>query len=245
MIETIHSFLQFLSLPDRHASVEGSKSDHLSELLKLFAFVFAMVVFIAAPLLVYVGGEDLPNKLSELSNMSFDNKVLQFLAMFGLAVIVAPLIEEIIFRFPLKYRRGALVYGGIVVGMLGTGIAMNVGMIFKTAAFVGTGVGILSYALMLYMNTGEEKLDQLSKKLFPFLFYASALVFAFAHISNYELPADRWYITPALVMPQFFLGLMLGYARIKYGLWAAIFLHALNNLLPTIALALMPEGGGM
>ena len=68
------------------------------------------------------------------------------------------------------------------------------------------------------------------------------LIFALAHIFNYELEANQYWMTPILVLPQMLLGLMLGYVRVKYGLWASILAHAMNNLIPTMAIMFMPEG---
>ena len=52
--------------------------------------------------------DQLPNKLEALNDLGIDHPVLRNLAIFGIAVIAAPLLEELVFRFPLKYRRGSL-----------------------------------------------------------------------------------------------------------------------------------------
>lgn len=242
MIQTITSFLKFLLRPTRNLDIKADGENQFKELMQLFVFVFAIVIFVVGPLVVLVGGNQLPNKLSELADLGFGNKWMQFAAMFGLAVIAAPLLEELIFRFPLKYRRGALMFGALFLGGIVLAIGRVSGFESKPSLIVAGIVALVSYIACMLISKNERHLDRMVNQLFPFLFYACAVLFAVAHIANYELPVDKWIIAPVLILPQFVLGLMLGYARIKYGILAAIFLHAINNLIPTILISVMPEG---
>ncbi len=65
---------------------------------------------------------------------------------------------------------------------------------------------------------------------FGLIFYLFTLVFGFYHITNFELTPTILYLSPLLVSPQLFIGLLLGYIRIRLGLQWAILLHSAYNL---------------
>lgn len=93
--------------------------------------------------------------------------------LFLMAVVIAPAIEEILFRGPLIW--------------------------FKNKTF------------------------------FKSIFYASVLLFAAVHLTNFELSEQVFNIAPLLVAPQLILGVFLGYVRVKLGLLWSICLHSLYN----------------
>ena len=68
-------------------------------------------------------------------------------------------------------------------------------------------------------------------RYFGFVFYLFTLAFAFYHITNFEISPLILYLSPLLVAPQLFIGLLLGYIRVRLGLQWAILLHSLYNLL--------------
>lgn len=93
--------------------------------------------------------------------------------VFLLVAIVAPVIEELIFRGPLK----------------------------------------------LFENSPH----------FKYAYYVSALAFGAIHISNFEDWQQILWLTPLLVAPQIFIGLFLGYIRVKLGLQWSMLLHSAYN----------------
>ncbi|MDL5511797.1 CPBP family intramembrane metalloprotease [Arenibacter sp. M-2] len=95
------------------------------------------------------------------------------ISLFFVAVILAPIVEETLFRGPLIWFR----------------------------------------------NT----------KYFKFGIYASVLLFAAVHLTNFEMSRQVYYIAPLLVAPQLILGVFLGYVRVKMGLQWSICLHAMYN----------------
>ena len=66
-------------------------------------------------------------------------------------------------------------------------------------------------------------------RAFPWLFYASAILFGLAHLSNYDM--EEPLILLPFVIPQFVGALIFGFARVRYGMWANIALHATSNAL--------------
>lgn len=67
------------------------------------------------------------------------------------------------------------------------------------------------------------------RRNFRWFYLGSALAFASVHLVNFGEGAAM--ILLPLTLPQFLLGLILGYARVQFGLWACILLHAAHNAL--------------
>lgn len=73
-------------------------------------------------------------------------------------------------------------------------------------------------------------------------FYVSILAFGLVHISNFEFSTTVLILTPLLIAPQLFLGVFLGYIRVRIGLIWSILLHSIYNtilFLPMLAAELL------
>lgn len=68
-----------------------------------------------------------------------------------------------------------------------------------------------------------------NKNYFKIGFYTIAILFGYIHISNYELTPSVLLFSPLLIAPQAFVGLYLGFIRVKFGLLWSIALHACYN----------------
>lgn len=66
-------------------------------------------------------------------------------------------------------------------------------------------------------------------KKFRYFFYLSSILFAWAHLSNYDTENITIYIFPILVLPPFVMGALLGYLRVKFDFMLGFFLHVLHN----------------
>ncbi len=67
------------------------------------------------------------------------------------------------------------------------------------------------------------------KKIFRIAFYTISIVFAYVHIFNFEINKNVLLFSPLLVAPQFLVGLIFGFIRIRLGLFWAISLHSCYN----------------
>ncbi|WP_293052911.1 CPBP family intramembrane glutamic endopeptidase [Paludibacter sp.] len=117
--------------------------------------------------------------------------------------IVDPVIEELIFRLPLRYQYN---------------------YIFKA---------IFSLVADLDRLTPEQEesiITNFRQKYFGWFFYPMAILFGCIHISNFQGYNELLLWMPLLTSIQFIAGLFLGYIRIKYGLIWSIFYHAFNNM---------------
>ena len=66
-------------------------------------------------------------------------------------------------------------------------------------------------------------------KIFRLAFYTIGFIFAYVHIFNFEMNLNVVLFSPLLVAPQFFVGMIFGYIRVKFGLLWSILLHGTYN----------------
>ena len=62
--------------------------------------------------------------------------------------------------------------------------------------------------------------------------WSALAAFGLVHLSNYDVnwSAAAVVVAPLVVSPQLWLGLMFTIARVRYGWWAGLVLHAIHNL---------------
>ena len=237
----LSEYIQFLSSPKREIFVEMSFINRLKDIIPLFFMVFLFVVLVIGPLVTLVGLEGAYNKIEDLSDLGFENGWANRLAFLGLAVLIAPIIEEIVFRFPLKYKLGSILLAACAIGIFSFGLLSMIGMENTQSSAIGATMAFAFFSLIVLTNRAPTELFNEVKKWFPFFFYAAAFLFAIVHLANYDLPSTKWLVAPVLVLPQLLLGFMLGYVRLKHGIIAAMLVHAMNNLIPSLLMLFIPN----
>lgn len=140
------------------------------------------------------------------------------------AIVGAPVLEEIAFRSWLSGKPGhlaalLLVGGGAVGFRLTNANAPLIGVGLLIAASIAAFA-----ALVIFRNRPPVRWFA---ALFPGFFWLSTFAFALVHLENFD-QGSLGILLP-LVLPQLILGGMLGYIRVRIGLWAAIALHAAHN----------------
>ena len=74
--------------------------------------------------------------------------------------------------------------------------------------------------------------QKLWDKIFPFLVYASSVIFGFLHLSNYTNDGFSFYIfSPIIIASQLIGGLVTAFIRVKYNFFYGMLYHALWNAL--------------
>lgn len=177
IVNSIGEYYKFLKDP-----VFGFKKAEpvdFKSVMGLYFFTFFLVIIISGPIMSFLEVDKLDHALNDM--LENTSKI----QLFCLAVLFAPLVEELIFRLHLGF-----------------------GMWKKTN--------------------------------FGYPFYATAMIFAFVHTTNFKLPSELWYYGPFLVVPQLILGLFLGYMRVRNGFFTGFFLHAFHNGIATLALFATP-----
>lgn len=141
-----------------------------------------------------------------------------------LGVLVVPPIEEVVFRLWLRVNRGALFAVAFLVLFVGVLLlpVSNLGAV----VLIALSVLILVATLMGY----DANIEQMVAHHFGFFFYGSTVLFALVHITNFTpLSTLTLLFTPLLVLPQFVVGTMLGYIRVRYGIGYSILFHVVVN----------------
>lgn len=225
------------------------------ELLRLFALLYLLAL--ASGLLIYL--------VTSIFSYDFDqNSVVSLVqnapivVTFILAVIIAPITEELTFRLFLRYSpwKMALSLTFILIfsiDFLKNYIFTNIPEWFLSIQYLLNGMGILSYLIFAVATTlviyviirtfvKTEKAIEIYKKHFGKLFYLSVILFALIHITNYLNLGTLILLTPFFILPQFFAGLFLGYVRMIYGFKWGILFHAAYNLLTLLPFIIFSLG---
>ena len=151
--------------------------------------------------------------------------------LFLVAVVAAPVIEETIFRLPLRPFASSITLISSFILYAGLAVAQ-----------VAPGILLVALAMLVALNVyvwSQRSRVILFKKFYSqyprLIFYFFTLLFGIVHIGNYT--REVWMLLPLLVLPQTIIGLWLGFVRLRYGFGWSIFAHGFHNgcvLLPTL-----------
>lgn len=219
-------FAGFMRRPALPGAVTGITRSAVRPVLLLLALdALASAAILALFFALEAAGIDLPD--SALTEEDFTPVLI------GLMVVFAPLLEEVLFRSWLTGRPAAwtVIKYGVAAAAL-TGLAVG---------FAGPLAGV-AVAIVLLALAGREYWQRRGRataawyiRRFPYFYFGSALAFSAAHLLNYG--EDGGGLPTLMVVPQFVGGLILGYARVTYGLWASVAMHAaFNGLLVLLVL---------
>lgn len=159
-----------------------------------------------------------------------------------LAIIVAPLVEEFIWRFGLRLTplRSSFLLAFSCLFAINSCWEYVPSVWGKTVLF---GVGFLSSVrVFMYANKPENfaRMDRWWQANFRFIFYGSALLFGLAHMKNVpSIGTNHILLAPLLTLPQIVLGTSLGYTRMAYGYWYNVVIHAMANSIAVLISAFL------
>ncbi|MEL6416669.1 MAG: CPBP family intramembrane glutamic endopeptidase, partial [Pseudomonadota bacterium] len=196
---------------------------HLAQLLGLSLAVVIMLSGLVGGIIASTNGGVPDNVNAQLAQT---NPAMLLM----LAVLFAPILEEVIFRSWLGGPKACLL-GLPVLASLAAVAASATGPVPTILSFGLTG---FLCAMIIAISGQYEKRSPEGQKLarwqlFPVAFYGSTAFFALLHLSNYEGGLSSPVMLLAVV-PQFLIGAVLGYVRMRFGLVPAIWFHAIYNL---------------
>lgn len=144
---------------------------------------------------------------------------------FAIAVFVAPVVEELMFRLPLlpnkKYCLISICF--IFFGVIRAYISET----NNHEKFIY----FLSWLIVILLYYYLSETFQFEKSYYVGVFsIISSIFFAYAHIYNFKLNSNENVVLTLL--PIFILGILLSYVRIKAGIGWSIFTHCLINFFP-------------
>lgn len=218
-------FIKWPVLPD---AATGFSPGVMRDVLRLYVLdILVMAVLVTVGFLIVALGFEMPQ--NALEGMDWGMGLI-LLVMLG-----APIYEELIFRSWLSGRPAHLgavvafiagfVLTGLVAGTVGLGFAVEAHETMAVS-LLGLVVGAVLAAIALWRIPARTPFRWF-RAIFPLLFALSSLAFAAIHLANYEEGSLKLLLP--LVIPQLIAGTIFGFARVRYGLWAAILLHILHN----------------
>ncbi|WP_298918839.1 CPBP family intramembrane glutamic endopeptidase [uncultured Algimonas sp.] len=196
---------------------------HLTQLLFLSLAVMLLVSSMVGAVVSGVLG-DVPENINDTVGRENPAQLLFY------GVILAPIVEELLFRSWLGGRRACIIGLPVLLSFYAVSMAVAVGIPAMTALAMAGGLSALIYGVarrFLRLSVSEQKAARW--RLFPAAFYGSAMLFGLLHLTNF----DGGLSSPVMliaVLPQALVGLVLGYVRMRFGLFAAMIFHALYNL---------------
>lgn len=145
-----------------------------------------------------------------------------------MACILAPLVEESLFRWMLRKSYATIYFICFTLSIItlflvdSTYLTLPICIFFLLVSFVFHGY---------FKRMGMRKKHMLWQKSYGYIFYYSAIIFGFIHFKNIKglTLSDPAFVL--FVISQAFTGLSLGYLRIKYGLVYSILLHGFFNFI--------------
>ena len=211
------AFVRRPRLPDRATGIRAGALPPLAKLFALDLLLMAVLIGIAAGASAL--GLEMPAHM--LDGLELTTLLLLFI------LVAAPLGEELLFRGWLSGRPGHV---GAFVALLAAGggvaIASALGSAWGPLAILVAGGVVALY--LLWRKRGRPPMPFFQRH-FRWFYLASTMAFASIHLANFT-EGNALVLLP-LTLPQFLLGLILGYARVQFGLWASILLHAVHNSL--------------
>jgi len=226
------SYFAFLRRPRLPAAPTGYSGAALKDVFRLYALDLSfMALLLVVASLAVSGGTAIPS--NSVAEMPFGIGTVLII------VLLAPLLEEILFRSWLSGKPGHLfLFPVLVIGvLLGPALVQFVAYQILTAQGGGTlqapvAVAIVAaffaaiYAAGVYRWRDRAPYRWFAK-LFPLFYAISTIGFALVHIFNF--PDASWWEVLPFVLPQLLAGSIFGFARVAYGLWSSILLHTLHN----------------
>ncbi len=246
LLEDILSYLKKPKYISKKKDIKTGKK--IWDIFQILALSLILSVIIGFIITVALSTVNYNQEHHELSDPKYDNPLTLLIS----AVFLAPILEETTFRLGLKFSALRLSFSLLfltvffiptILTEIGLNFSTSLNLIYHLWVFVAIG---LILPVILHEDNVEEYVKNKYHRYFPYIFYASAGLFALIHIFNYGNAIDIWFLTPLLVLPQLIGGLLFGFVRMKYSFIWAVILHISYNASLSISKILstfLPESG--
>jgi len=206
--------LYFFSYLKKPVYIEEYKKLKFLEFLS-YIFIYTLAIIpIGFILFLVSNGIGLENRQSTLS---FQEKIFY-------GILFAPIVEEILFRLILRFNKKNLLI------FITSSFALFIIFLIKkelVKILVFSSLTIAFSLCTIYFKTCKDFLI----KYFHIWFYITAGLFGVLHIYNYMgINISNLFLSPLFAIPQFILGILLGFIRINNGFFYAVLFHLLMNL---------------
>jgi membrane protease YdiL (CAAX protease family) len=226
--QVVNDFLTYVKKPLYIAEdVEMSKIEKFQYLFKILLCNLALLPILIP--IIYFTKQLTGAKSSEMQNTW---------EMYLIVVAIAPIIEEIIFRGALYYKRStiAIVFSILMAlfvkyAAINELIHLHIGFVYVASVAL---IPLIYYATASY----DEFLMNFWAKNFKFVFHFVAISFGLIHLTNYSEINNYLFALP-LVSAQLISGYVLGFVRMKLGFGYGVALHAAWNFIAGFGLLIV------
>ncbi len=224
MISKIESYLK------EPIFLMGNSKLTVRDFFKLLVLVYIIMLPSAFPIAIFHVFEILPGNIT--NNFEISQKTFLYV------VIIAPILEELIFRLPLR------------ISSFSFSISISILILVFTKLFVCPTVGYEFYLLAIPLTFLLNAFFSLKKSFFAmikafwgchfkYIFYSFSIFFGLLHLFNFE-EIYWWMIvfSPLITLPHIVMGLFLGFIRMNFSFLHAFIFHATINFIssaPSIA----------
>ncbi|MBK7710509.1 MAG: CPBP family intramembrane metalloprotease [Bacteroidales bacterium] len=220
MLIDFNDLISFLKSPDPEQRFEIKTYGSFLRLL-WSSFVITLLISFIISLIISTPLRYL-DLLPSIKNMQFQRFNILKMSLF------VPVIEELIFRLPLRISKVNLSTSfGLLLFLVFQKININIALLFLvwTVIFLVFNVNKKS--------DSETSLRNISSKLYLWIFYFQAILFGLLHLSNFNLNYKYFYLFPFYILIYVLIGCFWGYIRVRYnnGIFACILTHILINSL--------------
>jgi len=244
----IQTFIKFVTSPDNKSIDEKQqelKQDPISafqkmiQVFRIFGSLYLINIFLSlllSSILLLKGIQD----QHRITTLIAEDSIWP---LFLLACLYAPVVEELTFRFWLKFSAirfatgSALLvftifnlllnYEVIKLGFLNN-LRLEIFALFQLASIVCL---MAIFYIFVRQRLVFHFFDRCFDRYFGQIFYFSTFIFGAIHLVNFTNLAELGFLSLILFLPQLVSGLFLGFTRIKYGILWSMFLHFLVNFL--------------
>ena len=201
----------------------------------LISRIFAMLLIIGCTAIYKTCGIDPESQTNFVGNPETAKTIGSTVYVLMTVSIVAPLLEECIFRLGLSFRRWqvALAASAIPAYMLWQHIYSHSIAYVAICAFA-----MAALFSAIYFFTTDSFWNSQKKKYYKPSIYVTAIAFGLLHLiafSNYDYTLIPYMLL--VISVPFFAGCAITYYRVNLGFWWGVGLHIFNNL-PAIVVML-------
>lgn len=212
LIKNEIDFLRSLAQTKRIRYFRGSK---IQKIILVLLFYLVLDFLIALPLAYFL---DLifPN-LEEAYLLDIDLDISGFF----LVVIFAPILEELIFRLPLKLSLWRFHFFLLVVALC----CFIIHLYFGFAMLIFWAISISLFLSKKYFNFIKHNWLRYRVAIF----YSFSFLFGLVHAFNFDPELLPFYAFSIIFLPQLIGGVLLAIIRLRFGFFYALLLHSTFN----------------
>jgi hypothetical protein len=221
-------FFSFLIKPERN-----NVKITLSQKIIIFLFLYILLI-LKIFALIKIGEPNVHFKNPNLFN-TFNTKIIW-------AVFIAPVVEEIVYRLPLKFSINSFFFTlSYLIFFYCTKIFSFAFETYYTYIFNYLIILMLFFVFKFIFRNRKIKIGLYLfwKKYFVIIFYSLSFLFAFSHIFNYDSNfLDILKAAHIIILPRFISAIIFGYIRLRINLFGSVLMHSMINAVPFVILFL-------